>query len=50
MGDTERLVQVQVGDITSELAGLRNPQEGVQVRAVVVHLTAMVVHPLTKAA
>ena len=41
--DAERLVQVQVADVAAELTGLGQPEQGVQVRAVDVHLAAVVV-------
>ena len=38
--DAERLVQVQMRHVTAELARLRQPDKGVEVRAVDVHLSA----------
>ena len=42
--DAERLVQVQVRHVGAELAGPRDADERVEVRAVEVHLAAVVVH------
>src|SRR6478609_41444 len=42
--DAERLVQVQVADVRTELAGPRESDQRVQVRAVDVDLAAVVVH------
>ena len=44
MGDAERLVQVEVADIGAKLAGPGQADEGIEVGAVEVHLTARVVH------
>ena len=40
--DAERLVQVQVRHVTAELTGLRHTEQRVEVRAVDVHLSAVV--------
>ena len=42
--DAERLVQVQVRHVGAELAGPRDADERVEVRAVEVHLAAVLVH------
>ena len=44
--DAERLVQVQVRHVGAELARLREADERVEVRAVEVHLAAVLVHDL----
>ena len=46
VGDAERLVQVEVADVGAEPAGLGQTDEGVQVGAVDVHLSAVVVDDL----
>ena len=47
--DAERLVQVEVRDVGAELAGRREADERIQVRAVDVHLAAVRVHDLADA-
>ncbi len=44
--DRERLVQVEVGDVTAQVAEAREAEQGVEVGAVDVHLSAGVVHGL----
>ena len=44
MRDAERLVEVEVRHVATEGARLRQPEQGVQVRAVDVHLAAVLVH------
>ena len=44
MRNAEGLVQVQVRDIRPELPRLRQPYEGIEVRAIDVHLPASLVH------
>src|SRR5690606_29963027 len=44
VGNTERLVEVQVGDIAAEGARLGDAHQGVEVGAVDVHLAAVPVH------
>ena len=46
--DAERLVQVQVADVAAEPARLRESEQGVEVRAVHVHLAARGVHELAE--
>ena len=42
MGNAEGLVQVEVADIAADLAGLRKPDHGIEVRPVDIDLSAMV--------
>ncbi len=48
--DAERLVQVEVRHVGAEMAGRREPDQRVEVRAVDVHLAAVRVHDLADAA
>ena len=47
VGDTEGFVQVEVGDIAAELAGLADADHGVEVGAVYIDLAAVVVNDFT---